>query len=134
MTEITTLDPHDPLPDGPAIILMRRFEEDDPKHDMMELIVIDADQTERTSRLLTTGRLPKPWPQAGRRVIDDAEAAGIDRLYRIDRTAGPREHEVETHGGDRTVAMDTLDDFDLEEGERGPDMRDMPLNESPRKF
>lgn len=134
MTTITSLDPHDPLPDGPAIILMRRFEEDDPKHDMMELIVIGADQTERTSRLLTPDGLPMPWDEAERRVISDAEEAGIERLYRIDRTAGPREHEVEIHGGDRTVNMDALDDFDLEEGERGSDMRDMPLNEAPRKF
>ncbi len=134
MTAITNLDPHDPLPDGPAIILMRRFEEDDPKHDMMELIVIDSDQSERTSRLLTADGLPMPWDQAERRVIADAQEAGIERLYRIDRTAGPREHEVEVHGGDRTVGMDALDDYDLEEGERGSDMRDMPLNEAPRKF
>ena len=133
MTVITSLDPHDPLPDGPAIILMRRFEEDDPKHDMMELIVIGADQSERTSRLLTPDGLPMPWDEAERRVVSDAEEAKIERLYRIDRTAGPREHEVEEHGGDRTVNMDALDDFDMEEGERGSDMRDMPLNEAPRK-
>jgi hypothetical protein len=134
MTEISTLDPHDPLPDGPAIILMRRFEEDDPKQDMMEVIVIGADQSERTSRLLTSDGTPMPWEQAEQRIIADANEAGIAKLYRIDRTAGPREREVEEHDGDRTVGMDKLDDFDLEDGVKGSDMRDMGLNAAPRKF
>ena len=134
MTTITSLDPHDPLPDGPAIILMRRFEEDHPPHALMEGVVLGARQAGGARRLRPPDGPPMPWDDAERRVISDAEEAGIERLYRIDRTAGPREHEVETHGGDRTVNMEALDDFDLEEGERGTDMRDMPLNEAPRKF
>ncbi|MBE7209737.1 MAG: hypothetical protein INR65_01845 [Gluconacetobacter diazotrophicus] len=134
MTQIVELQPHDPLPDGPAAILLRRFEEDDPRQDMMELILIDADQGERTLRLLTPDGTPMAWADAERRVRDDAAEAGIERLYRLDRTAGPREHAVEEHRGDRTFDMDKLDDFDLEEGERGSDMRDMDLNEAPRRF
>ena len=41
---------------------------------------------------------------------------------------------VVAQGGYRCVGAEALDDFDLEEGERGSDMRDMPLNESPRRF
>ena len=134
MTEIIELQPHDPLPDGPAAILLRRFEEDDPRQDMMELIMIGADQEERTARLLTREGTPMGWEDAEQRLRADAEGAGVRQLYRLDRTAGPREHEVETHGGDRTIDMDKLDDFDLEEGERGSDMRDMDLNEAPRRF
>ena len=58
---------------------------------------------------------------AGRRV---AESEGLDVVYAVDRTAGPREREILAHGGDHTVDMDKLDDMDLEDGERGPDMRD----------
>ena len=134
MTKIINLEPHDPLPDGPAVILMRRFEEGDPKQDMMELIVLDAHQTEHNSRLLTDEGTPMPWDDAEKRVIADAKEAGIERLFRIDRTAGPREREVEEHGGDRTVDMDKLDDFDNEDGVTGSDMRDMTHNEAPRKF
>ena len=53
-----------------------------------------------------------------------AEREGVDVIYAIDRTAGPREQEILRHGGDHSVGSAKLDDFDLEDGERGPDMRD----------
>ncbi len=58
---------------------------------------------------------------AGRAV---AKTEGLRTVYVIDRTAGPREREVLEHGGDHSADMEGLDDMDLEEGERGPDMRD----------
>jgi hypothetical protein len=59
--------------------------------------------------------------EAARRVADEA---GIAAVQVIDRTAGPRERDILQHGGDHSVHMERLDDDDLEEGERGPDMRD----------
>ena len=59
--------------------------------------------------------------EAARRVADEE---GIATVQVIDRTAGPRERDVQQHGGDHSIHMDRLDDDDLEEGERGPDMRD----------
>ncbi|WP_419730984.1 hypothetical protein [Lichenicola sp.] len=134
MTEITTLQPHDPLPDGPAIVLMRRFEEEDPIRPMIELIVIHKNQSEETSRLLTETGEPLDWDTAQAQAQTLAREAGIHQVYHVDRTAGAREREIAEHGGDRSVAMDTLADDDLEEGVTGSDMRDMKLNEAPRKF
>jgi hypothetical protein len=58
--------------------------------------------------------------QAARKVADEA---GIAAVQVLDRTAGPRERDIQQHGGDHTIHMDRLDDDDMEEGERGPDMR-----------
>ena len=134
MTEIRTLQPHDPLPDGPAVVLMRRFEEEDPIRSMIELIVIHKNQSEETSRLLTETGEPLDWDAATALAETQAREAGIHQVYHVDRTAGPREREIAEHGGDHSVAMNTLDDDDLEEGVVGSDMRDMKLNEAPRKF
>ena len=54
---------------------------------------------------------------AARRVADEA---GIATVQVIDRTAGPRERDIQQHGGDHTIHMDRLDDDDMEEGEPGP--------------
>ena len=48
-----------------------------------------------------------------------ADEAGIAAVQVIDRTAGPRERDIQQHGGDHSVHMERLDDDDLEEGERG---------------
>ena len=134
MTETRMLQPHDPLPSGPAIILMRRFEEDSPKQMMMELIVIHQNQSEETSRLLTGTGEPMPWAEAEQQAEARATEAGLHHVYHVDRTAGPREREIIEHDGDRTVGMEALDDDDLEEGEHGSDMRDTKMNAAPRKF
>jgi hypothetical protein len=55
-----------------------------------------------------------------------AEERGLSVVYAVDRTAGPRESEVQSHGGDRTVGMEKLDD--AVEGEAGTDMRDRPMD------
>ena len=134
MTEIRTLQPHDPLPDGPAVILMRRFEEDAPDQVMMELIVIRADQTETTSRLLGEDGAPMSQDQAEERAREGAKGAGLHHLYHVDRTDGVREQAILAHHGDRSVDMEALDDDDLEDGEAGSDMRDNALKAAPRNF
>lgn len=134
MTEIRTLQPHDPLPDGPAIILMRRFEEDSPRQVMMELIVLHKNQSEENSRLLTEDGAPMEWAEAEAHAAAEAKKAGLHQVFHVDRTDGRREQEILQHGGDRSVDMESLDDDDLEEGEPGPDMRDAKMNAAPRKF
>lgn len=134
MTKVIDLAPHDPLPDGPALVLLRRFEEDDPKLIMTELIALDAHQTESNVRMNNPDGSVLSWKDATQRAMQTAAEGKFPTLHRIDRTAGPREQEVLAHGGDHSANMDGLDDFDLEEGEHGPDMRDRNHNAAPRKF
>jgi hypothetical protein len=134
MTAFTTLEPHAALPDGPAIILMRRFEEDDPHHMMMELIVIHANQSEETSRLLDAQGMPLGLDQARERAARQSAESGIAALYYIDRTAGPRERVVTAHDGDRSYDLDGLSDTDEADGVTGSDMRDRGQDGAPRKF
>jgi len=134
MTEIRTLAAHDPLPDGPAVVLMRRFEEDDPRQAMMELIVLHRGGSEETRRLLTQDGKPLPWDKAAQIAEDEARRAHLTAVYHLDRTSGPREREIMGHGGDHTVGMETLDDDDLEDGEHGSDLRDSRMNGAPRRF
>ncbi|MBV8397433.1 MAG: hypothetical protein JOZ17_01680, partial [Acetobacteraceae bacterium] len=55
---------------------------------------------------------------------ESAEREQLKPIYIIDRLAGAREREILRHHGDHTINMGELDDFDLEDGERGSDMRD----------
>ncbi len=134
MPQIIDLAPHDPLPDGPALVLLRRFEEDDPRQIMIELVALDDHHTESNARMTDAGGVPPSWDEASARAAGMADEAQLPILYRIDRTAGPREQEVVAHDGDRSADMDKLDDSDLEEGEPGPDMRDRNNNAAPRRF
>jgi hypothetical protein len=118
MVEILTLNAHDPVPDGGRhVVVLRRFDEDDP-HKIVTFI------------LLTHGKGLPESAQPAMDLTQILEAAkdvatqeGIGVVHLIDRTTGPRERDILQHGGDHTVHMDRLDDDDLEEGERGPDMR-----------
>ncbi len=124
MATIRHLNPHDPAPEGGhSVVVMRRFDEDDPHKVVVEIT-------------LTHGRgLPErthPVDPAGHAMgLEDAIAAacrvadqeGIEQVSVIDRTSGPRERDIQQHGGDHSVHMERLDDDDLEEGEAGPDMR-----------
>jgi hypothetical protein len=70
-------------------------------------------------------------PENGRfvlvmRAVALAEERALSFVYAVDRTGGPREAEVLSHGGDRTVGMEKLDD--AAEGERGTNMQDRPPN------
>ncbi len=134
MTRIIDLAPHDPLPEGPALVLMRRFEEDDPRKIMIELIALDDHHTESNARLTDPDGQPPAWDEATRRAQETAAEAKFEALHRIDRTAGPREQVIAAHGGDHSTNMETLEDFDPEDGVSGSDMRDRGHNEAPRRF
>jgi hypothetical protein len=126
MAEIRTLNPHDPFPDhGHHVVVLRRFGEDDPHETVIEVTLTHANglPEERTHPVRPDGT-QMSLDQAiavARRVADEA---GIGVVLVIDRTAGPREREILQHGGDHSFHMERLDDDDMEEGERGPDMRD----------
>ena len=124
MVKTRTLQPHDPLPDPPAIVVMRRFDEDDPRRLMIELIVAHASGAEETSRPLHDDGTPMDLDQAIAAARKLAGERSLEAVYVVDRTAGPRERDILSHGGDHSVDMDQLDDMDLEDGEKGPDMRD----------
>jgi hypothetical protein len=64
--------------------------------------------------------------EAAKRV---AQEEGVKVVHLIDRTAGPRERDIMQHGGDRSIHGEQLSDDDLDEGERGPDMRDPGTND-----
>nr|WP_321983883.1 hypothetical protein [uncultured Lichenicoccus sp.] len=133
MAKIIDLAPHDPLPNGPAVVVMRRFEEDDPKTVMIELIAIDTDRSEGNARMTDAQGAPLSWGEATRQASTRAHEARIETIYRIDRTAGPVERAITAHGGDHTASPDMVDS-DYEDGEIGGDMRDRSGNEAPRKF
>jgi hypothetical protein len=125
MAEIVRLNPHDPMPEGGhSVIVLRRFDEDDPHKVVVEVTLTHRHglpERTRPARPNGTAMDLEEAVEAARRVADEA---GIAAVQVIDRTAGPRERDILQHGGDHSVHMERLDDDDLEEGERGPDMRD----------
>jgi len=119
MVEIVTLNPHDPVPDGGRhVVVLRRFDEDDP-HKIVTLILL----THRKG-LPETAQPAMDFQGIIAAAAEVAKEEGIGVVQVIDRTAGPRERDILQHGGDHSVHMDRLDDDDMEEGERGSDMRD----------
>lgn len=126
MAEIRRLDPHAPLPEGLGhhVVVLQRFDSDEPRRTITEITLTTAPGRVEATRPVRPDGTPMPFEEAveaGRRV---AESEGLGVVYAVDRTAGPREREILEHGGDHSVDMDKLDDMDLEDGERGPDMRD----------
>ena len=125
MTEIRRLNAHDPLPGGHAVVVMQRMDEDVPDGVTVEMIVHHASGAEETSRPVHPDGRPMSFEEAVAAALPMAERQGLTVVYAVDRTAGPRERDVLRHHGDHSVNMDRLSDSDLEEGERGPDMRDV---------
>ena len=125
MAEIRTLEAHDPLPGAPAIVVMRRFDEDNPRRLMIELITSHPSGAEETSRPVRSDGALMDLNEAIEAARSLADTRGLKVVHVVDRTAGPRERDILSHGGDHTVHMDELDDMDLEDGEKGPDMRDL---------
>ncbi|MCL2429198.1 MAG: hypothetical protein FWD12_08205 [Alphaproteobacteria bacterium] len=116
---IRKLAPHDPVPGGGRhVVVLRRFDEDDPRRIAIDLIVATGKAEPETIR--TTHGVSEVLAEARRIAIDEK----LDAIYIIDRLAGPRERDILRHHGDHSVHFGQLDDFDLEEGERGSDMRD----------
>ena len=134
MTAIRRLGAHDPLPGGHSVVLMRRLAEDDPAGIALELLVTNPDGSEETETLLGHDNQALSLEAGVTVAMKRAEGEGLRRIWLVDRTAGPREGEVLAHGGDHSFPGETLDDDDLEEGEHGPDMRDIDVNAAPRRF
>lgn len=124
MVETRMLQPHDPLPNPPAVVVMRRFDEDNPRSLMVELIVAHSSGAEETSRPVREDGTFMEMDEAIEMARAIAPRQGLALVHVVDRTAGPRERDIITHGGDHSVHMDDLEDMDLEDGEKGPDMRD----------
>ena len=123
MASIRHLNPHDPAPEGHAVTVMRRFVEDDPHRVVVEIALSHKHgPTERTHPVDLSGK-PMSLEDAIVAACRVADAEGVAQVSVIDRTAGPREHDILQHGGDHSIHMERLDDDDLEEGEAGPDMR-----------
>ena len=130
MAEIRRLDPHAPLPDGLGpdgrgrhVVVLGRFDEDDPRAVVTEIILSTGPGASEATRPARSDGMPMSFDEAveaGRQV---AESEGLDAVYAVDRTAGVRGREVLARGGDHTVGMEGLQDTDPESGERGPDMR-----------
>lgn len=121
MAEIHRLRPHDPLPDGRFIAVMRRFDEDDPRRVMVEMIMSRPHHGESTSRPQRADGYFMEYEEAIEAASHLADAEGL-AVYAVDRTAGPRERDILAHGGDHSAGPEA-DDMDLEDGEHGPDMR-----------
>ena len=125
MTEIRKLQPHDPVPeDGRHVTLVRRFDEDDPRRVVLELVIARGGTRQEPRIALRPDGAPMDVKEALDAARGLAQAETLDLIYVIDRLAGPREREILRSHGDHSVEMGKLDDFDLEEGERGSDMRD----------
>ena len=125
MAEIRRLNPHDPMPEGGhAVVVLRRFDEDDPHRTVVVVTLTHRNGPAESTRPAHPNGTPMSLDEAIEAACRVADDAGIEAVQVIDRTAGPRERDILQHGGDHTVHMERLDDDDMEEGERGPDMRD----------
>ncbi len=126
MLKIRMLQPHDPLPEGAGktLTVLRRLEEDTPGRTTVEIILSGRPGAHET----TTPMRPDGTPMNLREAVHSARAVaqseGVEVIHVIDRAAGPRERDILRHHGDHSIHMDDLDDYDLEDGERGSDMRD----------
>jgi hypothetical protein len=127
MVEVLRLQPHDPVPEnGRYLVVMRRFAEEAPRVTVIELIESDGVNPPVLTVPVGGDGTPLGFEDAVRLAAARAEHDGLDRIYAVDRTAGPREREVLAHGGNHAVHLEQLADTDLEEGEPGSDMRDRP--------
>ena len=124
MIETIRLAPHDPIPSGPArhVIVLRRFDEDAPKQTVTQ-ITLTGHPDETTHPVHPDGR-KMGLEEAIEAAKEVAASEGLSRVFVLDRTAGERESDILRHGGDHSVHMEKLVDSDLEDGERGADMRD----------
>ena len=122
--ETRKLEPHAPLPEGRHVSVLRRFDEDNPDKVVTEIVLGTGPGRMETVHPRRPDGTPMPLGEAVQAARQVAASEGVAQVFVIDRLAGTREHEVLEHHGDHSVDMEGLDDMDLEEGERGPDMRD----------
>jgi hypothetical protein len=131
MAKLHRLAPHDALPGDrtPHVLVLRRFGEDDPHVTLTEITVThvpDPRAPARTGVAVHSDGRPMSFEEAIAAAARIAAEEHIETVFAIDRTAGPREREILARHGDHSVGDAPLADDDLEEGERGPDMRDRP--------
>ena len=125
MVQVRHHNPHDPLPEGGrTVIVLHRLDEDDPRRTVTQIMLTGRPGQGETVHPMRPDGHPMTLDEAVEAAKQVAESEGLDVVHLVDRTAGSREQEVLTHGGDHSVNMASLDDTDLEEGERGSDMRD----------
>ena len=125
MIKTIHLAPHDPVPAGPGrqVVVMRRFEEDDPDRASIQIILTGTPEQSTHPRRPdgTAMHLDEAIAAAGRVAAEE----GLDQVFVLDRLSGGRERDILRHDGDHTVHMDRLADTDEEAGEHGADMRDI---------
>lgn len=123
--DIRKLDPHDPLPEGRSgrVIVLRRFDEDDPRKIVTEITLTGAPGRSEAVQPVRTDGAAMSLEEAVSAAREVAKSEGIGQVFVLDRTAGRLEHEVVEHAGDHSFPGKTLDDTDPEDGENGPDMR-----------
>lgn len=124
MIEIINLEPHDPIPEGPGpqVVVLRRFEEDNPAVTTIEILLTGRPaQTSHPRRPDGTSvSIGEAIEAAGRVAAEE----GIGRVFVLDRAQGGREKDILRHHGDHSVHMELLSDTDEEDGVSGSDMRD----------
>ncbi len=134
MAQVQFLAPHDPLPDSHSLVVLRRFDEDQPDRTVIDLVLRTAGGAGHTTRARNPDGTPMTLDQALARAQSVAAGEGLDTVWHIDRTAGPLERDVLRHRGDHSFRGEPLDDTDLEDGEPGTDMRDRGNDGGPRRF
>ena len=124
MTDIVRLAPHDPIPTGPGrhVVVLHRFDEEEPTKTVVSITL--TGHPDQTTHPMRPDGHAMTMDEAIKAAIAVAESEKLSRIVVADRTAGDREQDILQHGGDHTVHMDGLVDSDIEDGERGPDMRD----------
>ena len=136
MIEVTTLAPHDPMPSGRHVVVLRRLEEDDPDGTAIQIIL--TGKTEEATHPRRPDGTPMHLDEAIAAARKVAASEGLNRVFVLDRSQGAREQDILRHGGDHSVHMERLQDTnedgadeDGAEGEadddggRGSDMRDI---------
>ncbi len=126
MVEIRRLDPHDPLPEGHGhrVIVLRRFDEDDPRRVLTEITLTGAPGHSEIARPIDLDGTAMSLEDAVAAAQRVALSEGISEIFVLDRTAGQLEHNVIEHAGDHSFPGKKLEDSDLEDDEKGPDLRD----------
>ncbi len=105
MIEIRRLDPHDPLPEGRQhrVIVLRRFDEDDPRRAITEITLTGAPGRSEVARPMRADGTPMSLDDAVAAAQKVAETEGIHEVFVLDRTAGQLEHDVIEHAGDHKL-------------------------------
>lgn len=124
MTDIVRLAPHDPIPTGPGrhVVVLHRFDEEEPKKTVVSITL--TGHPDQTTHPMRPNGTPMGLDEAIEAAVKVAQSEKLSRVLVADRTAGEREQDILQHDGDHSVHMDALVDSDIEDGERGADMRD----------